>query len=252
MSYASELRDALARAGIRGAHASRIVIEFEDHLACDPNAHLGAPREIAERFASELRIVRTRRATVGTFAALALCGVVFLVLAGTHGRSGGSPWSALAAIACAQIALVAGLLALMRGLRARSVGDLRVAQRRAVVALVAGVGVALGLAGTGAYAGLVALPGLVLAARMLRRASSITPDGEVHGVEGHGLEADLPFPRVTLTLLGAAVTGVVLLQGVVGEKSVQEGLIRAGIEAVGLALGVLVLGRVLALRASRA
>ncbi|HEX5449945.1 MAG TPA: hypothetical protein VFW85_07800 [Gaiellaceae bacterium] len=247
MSYAGELRDELARTGIRGAHAERIVAEFEDHLACDPEAQLGAPREVAERFASELRVVRTRRATVGAFLALALCGVVFLVVVATHGRAGGSPWSALAAIACAQIALVAGLLALMRGLRARSAGDLRVAQRRAIVALLAGAGVALGLAGVGAYAGLVALPGLVLAARVLRRAAAITPDGEARG-----LEADLPFPRVTLTLLGASVTGVVLLQGVLGEKSVQEGLIRAGVEGVGLTLGVLLLGRPLALRTSRA
>jgi hypothetical protein len=247
VSYSSELRDELARAGIRGAHARRIVTEFEDHLACDPEARLGAPREIAERFASELRVVRTRRATVGAFLALALCGAVFLVIAATNGRSGGSPWSALAAIACAQIALVAGLLALMRGLRARSVGDLRLAQRRAIVALLAGVGVALGLAGAGAYVGLVALPGLVLAARVLQRARTITPDGEARG-----LEADLPFPRVTLALLGASVTGVVLLQGVVGEKSVHEGLLRACVEGVGLALGVLLLGRPLALRTNRA
>lgn len=247
MSYSSELRSELARAGIRGSNAERIVAEFEDHLACDPNARLGAPREIAERFASELRVIRTRRATLGAFGALALSGIVFLVIAGTHGRSGGSPWSALVAIACAQIALVAGTLAVLRGLRARSAGDLRVAQRRAVVALVAGVGVALGLAGAGALAGLVALPGLVLAARALRRALAITPDGEARG-----LEADLPFPRVTLTLLGVSVSGVVLLQGIVGEKSVQEGLIRGGIEAAGLLLGVVLLGRVLALRPSRA
>jgi len=246
VSYASELRNELARAGIRGAQAQRIVTEFEDHLACDPEARLGAPRELAARFASELRVVRTRRATVGAFVALALCGVVFLVTVATHSRSGGSPWSALAAIACAQIALVAGLLALMRGLRARSAGDLRLAQRRGMVAILAGAGVAVGLTGAGAYTGLVALPGLVLAARVLRRARAITPDGEARG-----LEADLPLPRVTLTLLGASVTGVVLLQGVVGEKSVQEGLLRAGVEGVGLALGVLLLGSPLALRTSR-
>ncbi|HET8585643.1 MAG TPA: hypothetical protein VFM89_07880, partial [Casimicrobiaceae bacterium] len=214
MSYARELRDELARAGIRGAQANRIVTEFEDHLACDPNARLGAPREIAERFASELRVVRTRRATAGAFVALALCGVLFMIVVRTHVSSGGSPWAALAAIACAQIAFVAGMLSLVRTLRVRTAGDLRVAQRRGTVALIAGAVVVVGLAATGALYALAALPGLVIAARTSRRAVAITPNEPADG-----LEADLPFPRVTLTLLGASVTGVVLLQGVVAEKS---------------------------------
>ena len=242
MSYSSKLRDELAREGIRGAQAERIVIEFEDHRACDPEANLGAPREIAERFASELRVVRTRRATLGAFLALAVCGALFAVVVRTHVSTGGSPWAALAAIAFAQIAFVAGMLSLVRTLRARTAGDLRVAQRRGAVALVAGAVVAVALAATGAIYTLAALPGLVVAARTSRRAVAITPDELADG-----LGADLPFPRVTLLLLGAAASGVVFLQGVVGEKSVQEGLIRGGIEATGLALGVLLFGRVLRL-----
>lgn len=251
MSYASELHDELRRAGIRGKHAERIVTEFEDHLACDPNAQLGAPREIAERFASELRVVRTRRATVGMFGALAVCGVLFLIVVATHKGSGVpsvlSAVGALAALASAQIAFVAGMLSLVRVVRGRSAGDLRVAQRRGTVALAAGLVVAVALAATGAYYALAVLPALVLAARASRRAVAITPDEFADG-----LGADLPFPRATLLVLGAAASGVVFLQGVVGEKSVQEGLIRGGIEATGLVLGVLLLGRPLALRASRA
>jgi hypothetical protein len=112
------------------------------------------------------------------------------------------------------------------------------------------LGVALGLAGAGAFAGLVALPGLILAARALRRARAITPAGEEHGFEEHGIGADLPFPRVTLALLGTAVTGAVFLQGVVGERSLSEGLIRGGIEAAGLGLGLALLGRPLGLVSS--
>lgn len=250
MSYSKELRDELARAGIRGAQAGRIVAEFEDHLACDPNAQLGAPRDIAQRFASELRVIRTRRAAVGMFGALALCGVMFIVVVATH-RGLGVPSlvsaiSALAAIAGAQIAFVAGMLSLVRVLRGRTTGDLCVAQRRGIVGLAAGAVVAVALAVTGAYYAVVVLPALLLAARAARNAGAITP-----AEPADGLQADLPFPRFTLALLGAAAAGVIFLQGVVGEKSVQEGLIRGGIEATGLALGVLLLGRPLRLFATR-
>jgi hypothetical protein len=242
----SQLRGELARAGIRGRYAARIVAELEDHLATDPNAHVGAPREIAERFASELRIARTRRAMLVTFVALAVCGALFMLVVATHRGSTSPGWtapvSALAALAAAQIAFVAGMLALVRVLRARTAGDLRVAQRRGFVALAAGAIVAVALAGTGALYALLALPGLALAARASRSALAITPDESADG-----LRVDLPFPRVTLTLLGAAAAGIVFLQGVVGEKSLQEGLIRGGIEVTGLVLGMLLLGRVLAL-----
>jgi len=61
MSFLSDLRRELAARGIRGRLADRIVAEFADHLACDPDANLGTPEEIAERFAAELPVARTRR-----------------------------------------------------------------------------------------------------------------------------------------------------------------------------------------------
>jgi hypothetical protein len=84
------LRAELARAGIRGRLARRIVLELEDHLRCNPDANLGAPREIAERFAEELRVPRTRRSTYAGFAALALAAVLLGVP--TRGMSAAGGW----------------------------------------------------------------------------------------------------------------------------------------------------------------
>jgi hypothetical protein len=163
-------------------------------------------------------------------------------------------------IACAQIALVAGTLTLIRGLRGRASGDLRLAQRRSFIALAAGAGVALSVAVNGALlasmpawwhvlavgCGAAALPALLAAARSARTASAITPDEPADG-----LAADVPLaPRFTLFACGTAVSGAVLLQGLVGERSLQEGLIRSAIEAAGLALGVALLGRPLGLFSS--
>ena len=81
------LRRELAARGIRGRLAARIDAELDDHLACDPQARLGEPAEIAEHFAVELRRVRTRRAaSIGTFAALAATALLLFVLARRRGR----------------------------------------------------------------------------------------------------------------------------------------------------------------------
>jgi hypothetical protein len=260
MSFSSDLRTELARNGIRGALADRIVAEFDDHLACDPQANLGAPSEIAARFAVELRIARTRRASVGAFAALALSAVLLAVVAAVTNRVGypvrtstASALSGLGMLAFAQIAFVAGVLALSRGLRGHSAGDLWLAQRRAFVALVAGGGLCVCLAVQGVaarpmpfwwhavsfVAAFAPLPGLVLAARAQRSAAAITPRAPAAG-----LAADLPVsPRVALLAAGTLVTTLIVVQGVVGERSVNEGLTRGAIEAVGLALGAVLLGR---------
>ena len=70
MTFFAELRRELAACGVEPRRVRRIVLELEDHLACDSEAKLGEPGEIAVRFADELRIVRTRRAAVGGFASL--------------------------------------------------------------------------------------------------------------------------------------------------------------------------------------
>jgi hypothetical protein len=250
VSFLVDLRSELARNGIRGRLADRIVAEFADHLACDPHALLGAPAEIAERFATELRIARTRRASLATFAALALCAGL-LVAAGAQ-QSPGNPFAGLALVGFGQIAFVAGTLALVRGLRGRTPGDLRLAQRRATVALAAGAGVAAGFATEGRtltyVCAALALPAVALAARSTRRAAALTP-----AVSAPGLSADLPgplrgHPGLVLFALGAVAVAGIFAQGVVFEGSGWEGVMRGAMEAGGLAAGVVVFGRLLGLR----
>src|ERR1051325_11171665 len=116
------LRDELARVGIRGRLARRIVLELEDHERCDPDADLGAPRLIAERFAEELRLPVSRRETHIGFASLALAAVLLAVSQRMTSIAGGSPdlfggrgaEVAIAGLAMAlagQVAFVAGILA---------------------------------------------------------------------------------------------------------------------------------------------
>src|SRR5664280_598296 len=77
VAYLDALRDELTVAGIRGTRRERIVTEIADHLACDPAAQLGPPREIAHRFADELGTLNARRAAGRSFAALAIAGLLF-------------------------------------------------------------------------------------------------------------------------------------------------------------------------------
>lgn len=246
MSFA-ELRRELAARGIGGRLAARIEAELADHLACDPDAHLGTAQEIAERFAAELRIVRTRRATLGTFVALAVCAALVAGVGQQH--VAGNPWAGITVVVFGQIAFVGGCLALLRALRARTAGDLRLAQRRAMVALVAGAGVASGLALDGGPLGIafavVAAVVLAVAAYAMRRAWLLTP-----AERAEGLSFDFGrYAPLVLLALGAIAVGGIAFQGVVFEGSGWEGIIRGSIEAGGLVLGVALLGRPLALRA---
>ncbi len=243
MTFLTDLHRELAARGIRGRLAARIEAELTDHLACDPAANVGTPDEIAERFAVELRVVRTRRASIGGFAALGLTAFALVGL-GRYGT--GNAAAALVVIACAQVAFVAGSLALLRALRGSSAGDLRLAQRRELVALAAGAGVCVGLAFLSGPLALAPLPFLFAAAWATRGAGALTP-----AARSNGLTADLgPYAHVVLAALGIAVVGVVCAQGAFFEGSASEGIIRGAIEAAGLCAGVVVLGRPLELRGS--
>lgn len=247
MTFLSDLRRELGARGIRGRLAARIEAEFADHLGCDPDATLGGAVEIAECFAAELRIVRTRRASIETFVALAVCAGILAVSG--FGHTGGSAWAGLAVLVFGQIAFVAGTLALARGLRARTPGDLRVAQRRAAAGLVAGAGVAAGVAAEGrvptfAFAAMALVP-LAIAAAATRRAAVVTPAAAAPGLAG---DLGRNAPLILFALGAIAVAGVVF-QGVVFEGSAWEGIIRGSIEAGGLAAGTVTLGGLLGLRA---
>jgi hypothetical protein len=90
MTFESELRRELARQGVDARRSRRIVAELDDHLTCDPEANLGSPALIAERFAVELRLSQTRRATFGGFAALAVTGS--LIIATSLGITAAGGW----------------------------------------------------------------------------------------------------------------------------------------------------------------
>jgi hypothetical protein len=49
VSYVDELSNALADVGISRPLRRRILDEIADHLACDPDAELGAPAQLAHQ-----------------------------------------------------------------------------------------------------------------------------------------------------------------------------------------------------------
>jgi len=270
MTYLDELRQELARVGIHGALTERIVDELADHLACDPDAPLGAPALVAERFADELGLARTRRSAAFSFGALALAALLVVVSAASvgrypvHTRHGTAvAFAGLAIVASAQIAFVAGVLALARGIRrSLSASERRLVQRRAAVALGAGAVTCCGAVAQAALmrpmpthwivltalAGALPLPFLAAAARSVAAAARVTPGGG----RAPGLSADLPaplraHPRALLAALGALAVALVAVQGAAFERSASEGPARGLLELVGLGAGVAVFGRVLGL-----
>lgn len=242
------LRGELARVGIRGGLADRIVAELDDHLACDPEAQLGEPRLIAQRFADELRLPRTRRATYLGFGGLAAAALLLFVLfrngaqpSGLAGRV--SPIAGLDIVLGAQVAFVGGMLALWGVLRGTAAA---VVQRRLLVALLGG---GLVLAGTSvdavlqqrwpALLMLLPVPVLAASAAQLRLAVGLTP---VRIAVSRG------FSLLEAAAVGAGVVAFVVVGSAYAEHSWLEGLTRGTIEAVVFALGFLGLGRSLGIR----
>ena len=256
----------LARVGIRGRLARRIVLELEDHLRCDPAADLGGPREIAERFAEELRVPRTRRSTYAGFAALALTAVFLTVP--TRGMSAAGGWpdifgvrglsaslGGLTMALAGQVAFVAGVLALWRVLRRPSApADLRLVQRPLGTALAAG-GVVLAGETVQAVAlqpslpawwlalalGAVAVPALALggAAHGLREAVALTPPVAV---------SPGGFPLPLVVAIGSVAVGLMGVGSALAEHSLTEGISRAVLEAVAFTACFAVFGRRLGIR----
>jgi hypothetical protein len=151
--FQARLGQELSAVGIRGRLRARILAEYADHLACDPEAQLGEPRALARQFADELGSTRARRAAVIGFAALALAGILFgLAFVTSDAVFGaapkGGPVIGRIATACAllfsQISFVAGILAALRWVQRRSSGVLPAAEakvivRRAAVGVVSGI-----------------------------------------------------------------------------------------------------------------
>jgi hypothetical protein len=267
MSFERALRAELARVGIRGVLARRIEAELADHRRCDPAAPLGDPRELADRFAADLRVPLTRRAVRRGFAALSLAAALLVGVAlvysatdqwahldlfGTRGAvvAGGG----LAIVIGAQVAFVAGMLALVPIVLGRSdQPSLLLAQRRLAVALVSvSVVIAGELAQTIAQrpllpdwlfvvsvaAALAPLPVLVPAARTLRVVGGLTPVVPVRSA----------FPASLLVGVALAAVAAMTLGSAVAERSLAEGLSRGAIEALAIGGCFALLARRLGLR----
>jgi hypothetical protein len=261
----ADLARELAAVGIRGRERDRILAEFADHLACDPDAVLGDPRELAQQFADDLATDTTRRAALWTFGGLALValavGVPELVLPTVPDIAGGSSLllagpATLTVVIGAQIAFAAGCLAAVRALRRPD--DVALVRRRTAVALGAGALTALGsalyavnfwavvphwwailaVAAAGAAVLQLAVPAFacVRAGRLrFSRAETV-----------RGLSADLG-PLARPLLIGGGATLVVLAGTSVAEGSVVGGVLRAGFEACAFAMCFVALRRSLAL-----
>ncbi len=287
MTWLGRLGSELGARGVPRRERLRIALEFEDHIACEPGCEdrLGDPRELAVSFAEELASARTRRSALQGFAALALVAVVLALSQLMIGRAGGYPGfdhglslalfipALVGMFVTPQVALVAGSLAAVRALRRRHsprlpAAEIRLIERRARVALLAGMATVGGLelyvvnfsrvlpawylaviGGSAAVAGLV----VGAAVRGLSRARGIVSGAP--GATGDVYD-DLPVLRWSwlrrrawrLGAIGSlAVAALVTVLEAKAERSVSEGLQRGIAEGLVAAAGYALLGRVVGL-----
>jgi hypothetical protein len=262
-----ELSRELARAGIRGRRRRRILTEFADHLACDADAALGDPRQLATQFADELAGDAARRTAFGTFAALAVVafavGVPQLTLPTVPDIAGGRSVfivgsATLALVIGSQVAFAAGSLAALRALRFNGSHEVGLVRRRVAVALGAG---ALTAVGSAVYAvnfwnvvpdwwALLAVAAAAAAALPLGASALAYANAGGIAVSANdpprGLSADLG-PLAHPALIGGAATLAMLVATAVLEGSIVAGAIRAGFEGVLFAACFFALRRPLAL-----
>lgn len=287
MSYLDECSRALGAVGITGRLRARILVELEDHLACDPGAELGAPRQLACRFADELGTSRARRAAIASFAALALAGGLFTAtfLTAPAGALVGRGHAAspflgdlgnLMAILFPQLAFVAGVLAGLRAYRRRGRPVLAGAEaamivRRAAVGVAAGPATMIGLALIGIeYRGdlssswltlnlLAAIVGgCSLAAVVPSLVAAVRVRSTAPGTAGNVFDdlGDLaprwlcgrPW-RFAYVVSGGLVVLVTLLG--IAQSDGYDGAARGLAEAVACLIGFATLGRFLGLRGAR-
>jgi hypothetical protein len=288
MSWLDQLAAELGARGVPGPQRRRIVLELRDHIECEPGCEdrLGDPGELATSFADELATSRARGSAFWSVGALALAALALVTSQLAIGRAGGHPGygngisialfipALLGMLLAPQVALVAGSLAALRAARRRSTprlpaAEIALIERRTRVALAAGLATVGGLALylvnfaprlPGWYLGLVgALSGaaavaLLVAFRGLTRAQAI-----VSGVAGPGGDVFDDIPIIgrqwlrrrpwRLGVIGSLLIGIAaVLFTAHAERSLIEGLERGIPEALALALGFALLGRVVGLR----
>jgi len=249
-----ELDRELRAVGVPARRRRRIRLELEDHLACDPGADLGNPRELARQFADELGSVYARRAGVAVFLALVPVGVLVCVLALSRP---GVVFNVGATLG-GQLAFVGGTLALLRAWRLErqpviTAAEGRVIARRGALGILGGVitlaAVAVSVRGDLAWAtlgvGCVALAAAAVALAATRLRPSAT-----------GRAGDLAFdlgivvdPWLLALVIAAGVALCIALGGVI-QSDPLDGLARAAGDAVLCLAGFALLCRPLGLRES--
>lgn len=282
MTYLEQLAGELSGVGIRGRLRARILAEIADHLACDPDADLGSPHQLAGQFANELGTSLARRAALVVFAALSFAGTMFAIAFLSHPgllRSASDttrPFGDLLAavmVLAPQVAVVSGSLAALRVLRRRGAivlprSEAKIVVRRAATGLLAGLAsmgafalmayivgdrapawwetLTLGLSAASALALLGAAP-VVLAAARMRPVAQGGP-GDLSDDLGVVLPARLhgrPWPFALL--VAAAVAVAVALAGVV-QADPFDGALRGLADGGACLVAFALLGRYLGLR----
>lgn len=273
MSWLEELEQELRAVRIPAARRRRIVAEFADHLASEPDSEerLGSPTELARQFADELGTAYARRAGYAVFLALAPVGLLFgalFTIAAVYTTSVDAPVTIGLTLGI-QLAFVGGTLALLRawrtrGARAVTAADARALVHRAVLGI-AGGAIAVGTLAVAvfqtrgvqwtapelAYA-TVAVGALTLtaAAWLTARAAVVHPS---HAGAAGDLAADLGIdaePWHIALVVAFAVTLCIAAAGFVQSDPI-DGALR-GIADGLLCLGSFaLLGRPLGLRAAK-
>lgn len=286
MSWLRTLDGELRAVGIAARERRAIVLELEDHIACEPAAEerLGDPRTLARQFADERATQAARGSAREVFAALVLAAIALLVSQLTTGSAGGYPGfdngtSLVLAIPAlvgivfgSQVALVAGCLALWRALRQRRervlpAGAVALLRRRAWVGLGGGLATTLSLelyvvnfAGVlstwwlvlvGATAGLATIALLAAGAR-LRGAGALVvtasgPAGDVFD-DLPPLRALRGHPWRLCAIVAGGVAVAMTLAGWQAESSLAEGLQRGVVEGLAATAGFVLLGRAIGAR----
>ncbi len=263
-----ELDRELRAVGVSARRRRRIRLEFEDHLACDPSADLGDPRELARQFADELGTLYARRAGLAIFILLAPFGMLTIALFLFASVRAANPPLALmlALVVGVQLAFVGGTLAALRAWRLRRLGVIPAAEagvlvRRACLAVVGAALTSVPLLylasgfydflwtsrplawvtfGTGAAAALLGSAAVVRAWRLRPVA-----DGQAHDLSFDlGLNVD-PW-RIALGIAGAVVL-CITLAGVVQSDPI-DGLARGLADGLLCLAGFAAFGRPLGLR----
>lgn len=277
-AFIARLEEELATRRVRCSVRRRILLEYADHLACEPESEqrLGDPAQLAGAFAAELAADDARAVARNTFASLALAafalviGQLTIVPGGGYPgyNSGGSTALALIAIVmilvAPQVALVTGSLGALRAFRRRHSpllpnAEIALIHRRCVIGGAAGLVTCAALLlyvadftqqlagwwlGVQAGTALIAAGALILTGAQARRVRQTI--ASVPGPSG-GIADDVPLVGFVLARPRAACVAAALIAGAAGtvlgavaERSLIEGLERGFFEALVVGVGLAV------------